>query len=672
MRRFLALAVLVATASVVTSLSATAQEGGPRQAWARTGAVGPVAPAEGRIYVAQTAGQEQARAFVELPAGIDTATGELRLVEGDGGVASEGAGLTACALTEPLTGEGDVTADPPATDCAVQAPLRATGDGSWVLPLALFESRPGVAVVPVLEGAGPTFTVAFDTAGTTITAEAQPAPSPAPDETPAFDPVPTPGADPILAPVLEDPAAFEPPVEVRPPAPADDPPAPRAPRLGRGATEGVGSPPAAVLVIPVLVAAGVLWLRSRGRPGPLLPGAAVQNRHIGGAAGWLVLVALAMSFSEAAAYKFGFIAIVFVAVIGLHLLVNWAGELSLAHASFVGLPAFAVAQLADHTGWTPFLFLPVGVAVGTLLGLVVAIPALRTRGLQVALVTLAVAIAVTEFGFVRTWVIGPPSGLDIPVPSLFGVEFRTNRSMVPVLGLVVLLAVFLARGLLGSKVGRAMAQLRANPDAASAAGVPVARYRAAVYGMAGAFAGLAGGCYVFWVQRVGPQAFPLNLGFSYLVMATLAGKGGLAGVGISVFFLEGGRLFDVIPQSVGLYLGPIALIYNVTRYQEGINGLLRHTGRQLREVAPVNRLRQLTGGGIRLPAAVGFLFVVLGFAAIALAWYRAGNTDQLWIQNQELLSGGIGGGGLIVFGSALLIRDALLNGAARVATPDED
>jgi hypothetical protein len=50
-----------------------------------------------------------------------------------------------------------------------------------------------------------------------------------------------------------------------------------------------------------------------------------------------------------------------------------------------------------------------------------------------------------------------------------------------------------------------------------------------------------------------------------------------------------------------------------------------------------------------------------GFGALALAWYHAGNTDQTWIQNQEMISGGLGGLGLIVLGGALLIRDALLS-----------
>ncbi len=63
---------------------------------------------------------------------------------------------------------------------------------------------------------------------------------------------------------------------------------------------------------------------------------------------------------------------------------------------------------------------------------------------------------------------------------------------------------------------------------------------------------------------------------------------------------------------------------------------------------------------LRRPTLVaGVATVVAGFVAICLAWYNAGNTDQVWIQNQEILSGGVGGLALVVTGAALLIRDAV-------------
>ena len=391
------------------------------------------------------------------------------------------------------------------------------------------------------------------------------------------------------------------------------------------------------------------------------------------------LGALALLAGEATAYKLGLIAIVFIGAIGLHILVNWSGELSLAHAGFIGLPAFVVAQLSLHAHLSPILALPLGVVAGVLLGLVVALAALRARGLQVALVTLAVGIAISRFFFVRSWVIGPPAGLHIAPPSLFGLRLETSRSLLPVLMAVVVLAVLASRSILESKLGRALSLVRSNPDAAAAVGIPVAFYRGAVYAMAGAFAGLAGASYVLWVQRISPKAFPLDLGFTYLVIAVLAGKGALTGVALAAVLIEGGQVFSILPRDFALYAGPVALIFNVTRYQEGFNGLLRETRHRLeRKVAIMaaetgtadgeRRWRGWGARGVRLPVVIAGLLVAAGFVAVALAWYHAGNTDQVWIQNQEMVSGGIGGLGLIVLGCVLLLRDALLHGRAVVAT----
>ena len=401
-------------------------------------------------------------------------------------------------------------------------------------------------------------------------------------------------------------------------------------------------------------------------------------------AAWIGAVAVCLLGSETVSYRLGLVGVVFIGAIGLHILVNWSGELSLGHAAFIGLPAFAVAQLSVHSGASPLLFLPVGVLVGALLGVLVAGVALRARGLQVALVTLAIGIAITRYLWTKSWVIGPSGGLRVPVPSLLGIRFTTNRSMLPLLAVVVLVAALAARAILDSKVGRALSLVRSNPDAAAAMGIPVEFHRGLVYGIAGAFAGLAGYAYVIWVQQVSPQAFPLSLGFTYLVIAILAGKGGLTGVALSAVLLKGGEVFELVPHWIALYVGPAALIFNVTRYQEGFNGALREMRQrfaQRRGSTPVTPEREQpsTGGrrtAVRLPVIAGAVLVLAGFGALLLAWYHLGNTDQVAVQNQDIVSGGLGGLALIIVGSTLLVRDALLHGRALVdqrtdATVDE-
>jgi branched-chain amino acid transport system permease protein len=635
-------------AAMTWSATAGADPFVDEQGWAKTGAVGPVAPQDGHLYVSVAAGQEQARTYLHL-ADPDI-TGTLTLAEAPDGIGSDGAALAACALTDAYTG-GDSA---PGLDCTRRAPLARSPDGDWTLPLDVFRGKlaNGIAVIPDSDGP---FTVAFDAAATSC-ACTTPAAATAPAE--QYEPVtgaPTaaflaPSAPPVDSPAITTPATSTTTVV----DPITGTPARVPPRRA-------ASPPFFVILIPIAIAAAVLWeLNRRGLPGPMSP-ITVTGRRAGWGTAALLLSLLLLTASESTTFRLGFIAIVFIGAIGLHVLVNWAGELSLGHAAFVGLPAFVVAQAASHSGMTPILFVPLGVLIGVALGLVVASAALRARGLQVALVTLALGIAVIQFFFVRSWIIGPPAGLHVPTPSLLGWHMTTNRALLPVLVALVALASVSARWVFGSKLGRAFAFIRSDPSAAAAAGVPVNQYRALAYAIAGAYAGLAGASYVVWVQRVRPEAFPLTLGFTYLVIAVLAGRGGLGGLALSAILIEGGALFSIVPHSVSLYLGPIGLIYNATRYQKGFNGGIAELSRLINNVAK-RKVPTMERPTIRVPVALGTLAIVAGFAALALAWYHTGNTDQMWIQNQEMISGGFGGIGLIIVGATVLIRDALISG----------
>lgn len=693
------------------------------QAWTRTGVLGPADAQDDRLYVSTTGGQEQARAFIALTAAQLTVTqlhaGSLVLVEGDGGVFADRGQLVACALLTSLAADGELEGRPPEVDCDESAEASRASDGVWDVPLQAFADSladgrtKGVALLAAAsEVTSPAFTVVLDPARTEVlvpTRRADVGPgqsgtsdkgqaSTEPGESTSSDFLLT-GAPampsafgtaeelPSLASSFDSPALA--PESSQAPAPsvaADGGQLPSSARLTSAAIAPAQATSArSLLIIALVVGVAALAILARTRvvvpavglpAGRVLPSLTLglPRRAPRRMAVWLVVPALVMLLPETAAYKIGIIAIVFVGAIGLHLLVNVAGELSLAHAAFVGIPAFAVAHASARGDLSPILAVPVGVLAGVAIGLVVAMTALRARGLQVALVTLAVAIATVQFLFYREWVIGPPEGLAVPVPSLFGMEFASNVARVPVLTALVALAALAGTAIIRSKLGRGLSLVRTNPDVAAAAGIPVSLYRAMAYAIAGGFAGLAGACYVIWVQLVSPQAFPLQLGFTYLLIAALAGRGGLGGVAVSAVIVQGGALFTFLPQNVTLYLAPVALLLQVTRFEGGINASLRALPVLLANKKRSRRMTAQTSGEgtapgstlIRLPVALGLLMVIAGFTAIAVAWYNTGRTNQLWIQNQEIVSGGMIGLGLIVFGSTLLLRDALLHGGGPV------
>ena len=366
------------------------------------------------------------------------------------------------------------------------------------------------------------------------------------------------------------------------------------------------------------------------------------------AAAFVVLPSL---LAEATVYKLGLVLIVVVGAVGLHLLVNWAGELSLAHAALIGLPAFVAAKLSADHNVSPVLLLPVAAAVGLVAGAVVGFPAIRARGIQVALVTLAAGVAVDRFFFTKTWLVGEGGGAHVAVPRLGPFTFATARSLYPLLALLVVVTIAAAWAFYRSKLGRGLLWIKAQPDAAAAFGIPVAQYRAMAYALAGAFAGFSGGLTALWVQRLTPQAFPISRSFTYLIVVALAGRGFVGGVAAAAAIIEGGRLFLPNADALFTYGAPIGLVLTLTQHQAGLNGMGRQLATLVKERTMHKNLRPLTIAGAAL--------VVVGFAAIGLAWYHAGNTSQVWVQNQEIISGGIGGLAMVVVGIGMVLVDLL-------------
>ena len=633
MRRGLLLVVLL-----LLALAPAARAEAPgHQAWTRPAPVSPWLVEEGRLYVAADAGQETARAFVSSSRSVSLVAASVD--DPLGAVA-----LQACPLTTSLAADGELAAaDAPTADCTVATALSRGADGRWVVALDPWPEH-GVAITPVLSPMA-TFHVALDPAATTLSAP--PAISTGPVHVEIAEGAPAVGVEeaapalavvadvvPAAAPLLTEEAASA-------PAPVE-----RVVAVGRVLAAAWPSP---FLVLPAVALLTALALFALPFSAPsVAPGETgrAQKRTAGGV-GVLGLVVLPMLLGEATVYKLGLVLVLLAGAVGLHLLVNWAGELSLAHAPMVGLPAFVVAKLSSEHDISPIALLPVAIAVGLLTGAVVGLPAIRAKGLQVALVTLAAGVAIDRFFFTRSWVVGPSGGAQVTTPSLGPIDFRTAKGLYPVLAVLVLAAIAAAYAVYRSRVGRALLWVKAQPDAAAAFGIAVPRYRTLAYALAGGFAGFSGGLTAMWVQRITPEAFPLSRSFTYLIIVALAGRGFVGGVAAAAAMVEGGRLFLASSDALITYGAPLGLIVTLTRHPAGLNGL----GRQLKERVTQMRLRPLT--------IVSIVLTAVGFAAIGLAWYHAGNTSQVWVQNQEMLSGGVGGLALVVLGVGLLVCDRI-------------
>jgi branched-chain amino acid transport system permease protein len=210
--------------------------------------------------------------------------------------------------------------------------------------------------------------------------------------------------------------------------------------------------------------------------------------------------------------------IIAIAVTGLNLITGYTGQLSLGHAAFFAIGAFTSAMLVTGKVWTPFITdnvwtpgwtMVAAAVVCFLVGMVVGIPALRLKGIYLALVTLVFTEAVRavlkyeEFEGVTGGAAGI-KGFDYLPPSWTGLDGRADLvTWFFWLSLTILILVsILSAGLVRSRIGRAMVAVRDNETAAAVMGVNLFTTKTLVFGLSGAIAGVAGSLYALKLSLV--------------------------------------------------------------------------------------------------------------------------------------------------------------------------
>ena len=201
--------------------------------------------------------------------------------------------------------------------------------------------------------------------------------------------------------------------------------------------------------------------------------------------------------------------IIAIAVTGLNLITGYTGQLSLGHAGFFAIGAFVSAMLVTGKIWTPGWTLPAVAVVCFVIGMVVGVPALRLKGIYLALVTLVFTEAVRAF-FKYDELQGITGGatgikgLSYLPPSWTGLEGRADLVLWFFwLSLTILILVsILSAGLVRSRIGRSMVAVRDNETAAAVMGVNLFTVKTVVFGLSGAIAGVAGSLYALKLTLV--------------------------------------------------------------------------------------------------------------------------------------------------------------------------
>lgn len=210
--------------------------------------------------------------------------------------------------------------------------------------------------------------------------------------------------------------------------------------------------------------------------------------------------------------------------VGLNLLMGYAGQISLGHAAFFGLGAYASAILTTRYGWSPWPALGLGLVLTGLVAYVIARPVLRLKGHYLAMATLGFGIIIHILLVQTGDLTGGPDGIGgIPPLSLFGWVIDTDERWYVFIAAALLLVVLLALNLIDSRTGRALRALHGSEVAAAMMGIDTTAAKTAVFVLAALTAGLAGSLFAHQQAFVSPDSFNFFVSIELVTMVVLGG-----------------------------------------------------------------------------------------------------------------------------------------------------
>jgi branched-subunit amino acid ABC-type transport system permease component len=312
--------------------------------------------------------------------------------------------------------------------------------------------------------------------------------------------------------------------------------------------------------------------------------------------------------------------------LSLVVITGFVGQISVVQLALAGVAGFTVSHMAvDHGIGFPLGPL-IGVAVALLLGLLTAVSALRVRGVSLAVVTLAAAVAIEQFGFVNSTWGGGSAASPVPSPTLFGFDFGSDASFrgldgklpSPIFGLITLAAMAALCLLVGnvrrSSFGQRMLAVRSNERAAAAAGINVTSVKLTAFGLAALVAGVAGVLYSYNFGSVSAARFGALAALGLIAFAYVGGITMVSGAVLAGLISTQGLVPYALDKWLGvsgnwaLLFGGLALIVTLIANPEGVAGAeyRKKQERRRRRAAGEPRPRLLRGRAALLgPSAHG-------------------------------------------------------------------
>ena len=239
-----------------------------------------------------------------------------------------------------------------------------------------------------------------------------------------------------------------------------------------------------------------------------------------------------------------------VLALSLNLLLGYTGQLSLGHAGFFGIGAYATGLLTVKLEWSPWLGLAAATALPAAAGWVIGRLALKLRGAYFVLLTISFGGVISLVSVNWMDLTNGPLGLpgvppvEIALPGLPVVSLRSKGAYYYLVLVAVVAAYLLCLALIRSRIGRALIALRENETLAESVGINGTHYLVLAALISAGMAGFAGGLYAHYTRFVSPEVFLFGYTVTMLIMVVAGGKGTPAGP------IVGAVIFTVLPEAL--------------------------------------------------------------------------------------------------------------------------
>lgn len=271
-----------------------------------------------------------------------------------------------------------------------------------------------------------------------------------------------------------------------------------------------------------------------------------------------------------------------IVALALNLILGYTGQAQLAHGAFFGIGAYAAALMMLKWNLNFWLALPLGAAIAGFFGLIIGLPALRTKGSYFAIGTMCFNIIVTLI--IDRWegltngargLMGIPGPAPIPLPWVGEIAFKTQAAQYYLVLFFLLLTIFILRRTVQSLVGRSFRAIRGNEELAEALGIPSTKTKLLSLIISCVLAGMGGVLYASYIGFLSPDQTDFHLGFNFLIYILIGGIGTMIGP------IIGTLLIVTIPEALQvaaeyrMFFYGIILVFMIIYMPRGIMGAVQ-------------------------------------------------------------------------------------------------